>query len=279
MDKLTEDYINIDERLEYVEAIAVEYAPDVDTDPETGERYICGTTALHFFIPRYNENKLHGRFTYDSYIANQDIQSTLQGLGIDTDKFWFLLRFIFDYTCGSCLEGMRLHENGIEQIKKFAKAIVDNHAEMNQFGVTFKNPISISVKVEGKHQVVVDNSNAIAHIAASIINTLNDAEEHPWMQTQGVDFSNVTEEKQSVQIWLFAKMFQVFFNLIPYKDQFKGRQKKGSTISLSKTLLISRLIYFTRISKNKSFLDDEDTLKGYIKQYKDRRIKTLNSIY
>lgn len=278
MEKLIEDYINIDERLEYMKAIAEEYAPDIDIDSETGEKYICGTTALQFFIPRYNGNKLHGHFTYDSYINNQEIQNTLNALGVDIDKFWFLLLFIFDYTCGTCLEGMKGYGNGIEQITKFAQSIVDNYAEMNQFGVTFKNPISISVKVEGKHQVIVDNSNAIAHIAASIINTLNEAEKHIWMQTQRVDF-NYAEEKESVQIWLFTKMFQDFFNLIPYKDLFKGRQKKGSTTSLSKILLISRLIYFTRISKNKKFLDDEDHLKGYIKQYKDKRINTVNSIY
>ena len=46
MAKLKEDYISIDTRLEYMEAIAVEYVPDVDIDLETGEQYICGTTAL-----------------------------------------------------------------------------------------------------------------------------------------------------------------------------------------------------------------------------------------
>ena len=98
MDKLKEDYINIDTRLEYMEAIAVKYVPDVDIDPATGERYVCGTTALPLFIRRYNQNKLYGNFTYGDYIANEDIQNTLKGLGVDIDKFWFLLLFIFDYT-------------------------------------------------------------------------------------------------------------------------------------------------------------------------------------
>ena len=87
------------------------------------------------------------------------------------------------------------------------------------------------------------------------------------------------EEKESVQIWLFYKMFNDFFNLEPYNKLFNVRQKKGSTISLSKTLLISRLIYFTKLSKHSKFSDDEDVLKGYIKQYKDKRIDTANSIY
>ena len=39
------------------------------------------------------------------------------------------------------------------------------------------------------------------------------------------------------------------------------------------------LIYFTKLSKHSKFSDDEDVLKGYIKQYKDKRIDTANSIY
>ena len=279
MEKLKEDYISIDTSLEYMEAIAIEYIPDVDIDPSTGERYICGTTALPIFIRRYNQNELYGNFTYEEYIAHEDIQNTLKGLGVDIDKFWFLLLFIFDYTCGTCLDGMKATGIGIEQLTKFAKAIADNHKEINQFGVSFKKPITISVKVEGKHQIVIDNANAIGYLATTIINNLKEIEEHPWMQSQQVSMTTNAEEKESVQIWLFYKMFNDFFNLSPYDKLFNVRQKKGSTISLSKTLLISRLIYFTKLSTNKNFSEDEFTLKGYIKQYKDKRIDTVNSIY
>lgn len=267
------------ELLEYMEEVAVLYVPDYDIDHETGEQYIYGTTALPLFIRRYNQNKLYGNFTNEDYIANEDIQNTLKGLGIDIDKFWFLLLFIFDYTCGTCLDGMKATGIGIEQLTKFAKAIADNHKEINQFGVSFKKPITISVKVEGKHQIVIDNANAIGYLATTIINNLKEIEEHPWMQSQQVSISTHAEEKESIQIYLFYKMFNDFFNLSPYNKQFNVRQKKGSTISLSKTLLISRLIYFTKLSKHNKFSEDEDVLKGYIKQYKDKRIDTVNSIY
>lgn len=279
MEKLKEDYISIDTSLEYMEAIAIEYIPDVDIDPSTGERYICGTTALPIFIRRYNQNELYGNFTYEDYLANKDIQNTLKGLGVDIDKFWFLLLFIFDYTCGTCLDGIKATGIGIEQLTKFAKAIAGNHKEINQFGVSFKKPITISVKVDGKHQIVIDNANAIGYLATTIINNLKEIEEHPWMQSQQVSMTTNAEEKESVQIWLFYKIFNDFFNLSPYNKLFNVRQKKGSTISLSKTLLISRLIYFTKLSTNKNFSEDEFTLKGYIKQYKDKRIDTVNSIY
>ena len=174
MEKLKEDYINIDLRLEYMETLAIKYVPDVDIDPATGERYICGTTALPLFIRRYNQNKLYGNFTYEDYIVNEDIQNTLKSLGVDINKFWFLILFIFDYTCGTCLDGMKATGIGIEQLTKFAKAIADNHEEINQFGVSFKKPISISVKVEGKHQIIIDNANAIGYLAATIANNLKE---------------------------------------------------------------------------------------------------------
>ena len=279
IERLEETYFPKDIKLlEYMEEVAVLYVPDYDIDHETGEQYIYGTTALPLFIRRYNQNKLYGNFTYEDYIANEDIQNTLKGLGIDIDKFWFLLLFIFDYTCGTCLDGMKATGIGIKQLTKFAKAIADNHKEINQFGVSFKKPITISVKVEGKHQIVIDNANAIGYLATTIINNLKEIEEHPWMQSQQVSITTNAEEKESVQIWLFYKMFNDFFNLSPYNKLFNVRQKKGSTISLSKTLLISRLIYFTKLSMNKNFSEDEFTLKGYIKQYKDKRIDTVNSI-
>ena len=237
MEKLKEDYINIDTRLEYMKAIAVKFVPDVDIDPSTGEQYICGTIALPIFIRRYNLNKLYGNFTYEDYITNEDIQNTLKGLGVDIDKFWFLLLFIFDYTCGTCLDGMKATGIGIEQLTKLAKAIADNNKEINQFGVSFKKPITVSVKIEGKHQIVIDNANAIGYLATFIANNLKEIEEHPWMQSQQVSISTHAEEKESIQIWLFYKMFNDFFNLEPYNKQFNVRQKKGSAISVSYTHL------------------------------------------
>ena len=68
MEKLKEDYISIDTRLEYMEAIAVKYVPDVDIDPATGERYVCGTTASPLFIRRYNQNKLYGFHVFQTGI-------------------------------------------------------------------------------------------------------------------------------------------------------------------------------------------------------------------
>lgn len=113
------------------------------------EKYknICTTTALPIFIKRYNQDKLkkYGKFTYEKYVANKDIQDTLKGLNIDIDKFWFLLLFIFDYACGTCIGGMKGYGAGIEQLKEAVKAIVESHKRTTKYGITFKNPIKKSI--------------------------------------------------------------------------------------------------------------------------------------
>ena len=112
-----------------------------------------------------------------------------------------------------------------------------------------------------------DNANAIGYLATTIINNLKDRGTP--LDAEPTSQQVPMQKKKSIQIYLFYKMFNDFFNLSPYNKQFNVEQR-GSSISLSKTLLISELIYFTKLSKHSKFSDDEDVLKGYIKQYKDR---------
>ena len=79
---------------------------------------------------------------------------------------------------------------------------------------------------------------------------------------------------------MFYKMFQDFFNLPPYKKQFNRRRKKGEQgLSLSKIFLVSKLIYFTRLSTNTKFDESDENLRGYISLHKGRIINSVNSIY
>ena len=79
---------------------------------------------------------------------------------------------------------------------------------------------------------------------------------------------------------MFYKMFQDFFNLPPYKKQFNRKCKKGELgSSLCKIFLVSKLIYFTRLSTNTKFNESDENLRGYISLHKGRIINSVNSIY
>lgn len=72
-------------------------------------------------------------------------------------------------------------------------------------------------------------------------------------------------------------MILYFFETNPeFNNQ---RAPKGSGMNFSKLLLISNLIYFTKLSKTDGYLGDDDTLKKLIKQYKNKEIRTVNNFY
>lgn len=114
---------------------------------------------------------------------------------------------------------MKGYGTGIEQLKEAVKAIVENHERITPYGITFKSPIKITVEIgdKDKRTIVIDSPDAIAHTAASIINSINEIEDHPWMQNQRMTFAP-TEEKQTIHIWMFYKMFQDFSICHPIKS-------------------------------------------------------------
>ena len=64
-----------------------------------------------------------------------------------------------------------------------------------------------------------------------------------------------------------------------YRLWKRNKRKKGAKHSLKEMEIASRLVYFTKLSTNKTWLDIEnETLKAFIKQYKnlDLNYKTSN---
>ena len=78
----------------------------------------------------------------------------------------------------------------------------------------------------------------------------------------------------SQQQVLMYKLFKMLFDALILPDL---KARKGDTVSYSKMLLISRIIYFCRLTKNESFTVDSSPLKGILKQYGDFDFYNLNS--
>lgn len=70
------------------------------------------------------------------------------------------------------------------------------------------------------------------------------------------------------------KLFKMLFDALILPDL---KARKGDTVSYSKMLLISRIIYFCRLTKNESFTVDSSPLKGILKQYGDFDFYQWNS--
>lgn len=275
-----------DKLLEYIEQVGCEYSPDVDWDDEAKDYCRIGTTALYWFRLRYNAGVLNASFKYDDYIENKDIQGTLQALNVDTEKFWYLLLFISDYIVGCCLEGHKPGDTPREMIKNLIKAIDDNTNYDKSTKFHFTNKLTLTLNIEGKcSPLVIQNPNALAYLSYLCSLEPEEAKKHNMSLDCGTVPKNTDAESDTVMILLFTRMLRYF--LIDVLPKSETKLTTNTTVSLNKMLLISRLVYFTKLSTNSKFTGYDtkkdkpclNYLKDYIKDYKDYEIKRVNDIY
>ena len=234
--------------------------------------------AIETFEGRYNEKKISCVYKYEEYIKDKNLQSTITGLGLNPDAFWLLILFCYDYTCDVCFTGQTYIESPKKKIENFLKKAA-NFIELKDKEPHFKKETSLTLKMKGK-TCSIDDAQALSAILHWINKGVGElAENSPLTTISGNNADELLaykEESDSVSIWYFAQLMLYFFELNP---QYKGRASKGSTISLNKNILISNLIYYTHLSTNKSFLNDDETLKGYLKQYKGKEVQAHSNIY
>lgn len=149
---------------------------------------------------------------------------------------------------------------------------------LNEDKTHFKNEPTLTLKIKGK-TCTITNERAIWAILAFINNGIKNQPQDTNLNIIDCRNEGIIQEQtesDSVMIWYFAKLLMNFFEINP---QFKSSQRGKQGISYSKYLLISQLIYHTRLSRNENFLLSDETLKGYLKQYKGKEIDTKSNIY
>ena len=85
--------------------------------------------------------------------------------------------------------------------------------------------------------------------------------------------------KDSPFIAYFAKMLLTFFNT---QQQIRAKRRTGANHSIKEMELVSRLVYFIKLSRNKETWTDieNETLKAFLKQYKDYKYPhNISNIY
>ena len=163
IDKFTLDkYVKEeDDLLEYVKQVAMEFCPDVYEGT-----YILETQALDIFKNRYNQKFITNKFSYADYKKEDSIQKALQGIGIDINKFWYLVLFVFDYSNGSCLEGMKLYDSPKEELEKFINIVASTCKEdkgVNKIsGISFNKSLSLFTSVSLIFHISLAKENGIS---------------------------------------------------------------------------------------------------------------------
>ena len=222
---------------------------------------------MEIFAKRYNDRKLTNYFTYEDYIDNIEIQDYIEELGLDIDKFWFLLLFAYDFCESVCIDGVGLADSAYDQLQKLIDTIIPHVEKFDgQVGSTLDTAIKMEIRVKGvKGVVTIDNPTALHFIAETCAKRMKDAEDWTCLRFQELqDDSNALSD--SPYIYYFATMLLKFFDT---QESVKNFRKKGAKHSVKERALISRLIHFTKLSKKEIWLTDDEILKSFLKQYKE----------
>lgn len=279
IDRFQIDNYNNDENslLEYVINVANEFIPDIVLD-ENGIPHKVESQAPLIFKRRYNNDKLNVYFSYKDYIktdknANENVIDIIEALGIDPEKFWYLLLFISDYVGGSTLNTLTCNATPKQEIEHLVNFVEQNEVSINPInGVSTKQEMELTVRIKG-HILKINNPNTLSAISVFCkqgLSSINEDSLFNFGTTKEIDLAD------SKQIGLFAEIFRCFFNLYP---QFTAKRKTGNNTTKSTLRLISKLAYLTKLTTNADYDSDDENLKGIIKQYRKQIIDTINTIY
>ena len=245
-----------------------------------------GSEAMPTFKERYNNRLIKMPLTYEEYKKNKEIQPTLAGLEIDSDKFWFLLLFILDYTQGQCFNAQDLAPSPIGELNSRINLLAQYKA-VGENPLTdqmqFSEDITLSIQINGKEVQTIQHPNTIGYLLSlceKSFQSLCDMELEDMIAMCEVPLKDTSNtESNNSQICYFTLLFKSM--LQPFPDGIMTKQKRrsrNSKISYNVTFLISRLIYLTGISKNEEFYVNERTLKGYLSN-KSKLTNVRNRIY
>lgn len=223
-----------------------------------GENYCSSDWSLRFLV-RLNKGLVKVPFTYEAFRDNDDIMATLEGYGLDAEKFWYALLFIYDITISFCLNAADASKTDYEIL-----------TELNDF--LQKHPkvvlyLSEDRELRKSERYETNSPLILGCLRRFVKQELAQYPEPPQQKIFTIDllYRNYTESLSTAQQQvLMYRLFKVLFDTLKLPEL---RAKRGEVVSYSKQLLVSRIIYFCRLTANESFTVDSSSLKGVLKQY------------
>lgn len=244
-----------DEAMEYVNRLTDKINVGWD-----GEDYCLSDWNLRF-LSRMNREVIKPPFTYQAFLDNKDIIATIEGYELDVEKFWFALLFIYDITKDFGINAVDASKTDYDILVEI-NDYLQNHPQAVLY-LSDDKELRKSERYETNSPLILEN---LRHFVKW---ELDKYEETPQLKvwTDGILQDSYTESLGAAQQQvLMYKLFKVLFDVLGLPDL---RAKKGETVSYSKMLLISRIIYFCRLTSNESFMFESSSLKGILKQYGD----------
>lgn len=206
-------------------------------------------------------------FSKEEYDRNTDIQDSLAALGIDSEKFWYAVLFIHHFAESKSVNAIELPKTTTRQdILSLIECLGEEEAKVT-FTSKDRKPYEISRKAILQE---------LAKMLSIGYETQKDREDLDYVP---VNFKEMLERKE------YAVSYQIVYEAKAYKSLLARISKPSSEVedfkkgSRDKLLLISRLMYFTGLTRNESYLSGTDSIKGLIKSYKNKNFTGISSEY
>ena len=242
-----------DEAMEYANRLADRIKVGWD-----GENYCPSDWSLRFLV-RLNKGLVKVPFTYEAFRDNDDIMATLEGYGLDAEKFWYALLFIYDITISFCLNAADASKTDYEILTE-----LNDFLQQHPKAVLY---LSEDRELRKSERYETNSPLILGCLRRFVKQELAQYPEPPQQKIFTIDllYRNYTESLSTAQQQvLMYRLFKVLFDTLKLPEL---RAKRGEVVSYSKLLLISRIIYFCRLTANESFTVDSSSLKGVLKQY------------
>ncbi|WP_290508598.1 hypothetical protein [Alistipes sp.] len=222
------------------------------------------------YLSRLAIDAIKPPFKYEAYLENKDIIGTLEKYELDVEKFWFVLLYIYDITKTFGINAADASKSDYDILVE-----IDDYLQNHPQAVLY---LSDDKELRKSNRYETNSPVILQNLRRFVKQELN-RYENPLAskEVRTLDFlqRNYTESLcASQQQVLMYKLFKMLFDALILPDL---KARKGDTVSYSKMLLISRIIYFCRLTKNESFTVDSSPLKGILKQYGDFDFYQWNS--
>ena len=234
-----------------------------------------------YFLKRYHDNLITQEFlTNQNFINEYYLIETIEEIGFDKNKFWYLVLFINDYAYCKCQLGVKGGKSPKATIDELVLKIKDNIVSTNESKtkIEVKNKMKLSLQIKDERKFVIDDERTIYYVA-KLLESENSGDiliKYPFTDFREKLLTREDRETFTTHFWYFAHLFLKFFEAQPPK---KRRSPNDSNLSYNKLLLISRIAYLVGLTDNAEYLFSDDPIKGILSKSQASKLKGIMNIF
>lgn len=218
------------------------------------------------FWDRVCQEKIKAPFTKEMFLQETDIIATIKGFGLDVNKFWWAVLFVYDWSIEKFTKCF-----WVKLPPKSLTKILDYIGDSKDFEITFR--------VKGKKSREAD-PNVKAAVMYGLRQKLKEWKDKEFYHIIDHSTYTTTFTNSSYYMCFAADKFKHLFDALKLPNRGAANEHRcDKEVSYNKMLLISRLFYFMRLTRNVNFKDSDESLKGVLKTYANKLPHTESAIY